>query len=231
MRKFLIMCMALVAYFIPSGLSAQSPTEMQYSILVYDGNGQLKVNKQVDIRLELRKGSSGGEVVWSKDYDVETDATGACLIYIDFGNDVDLSSGSFYLASIVDGEECGAPKLTSVPYAMQAAKVDGMVNRKELIGTSVCVAEDRLDGTFICSYTFNEDGTGDYTRMSGDGKDVYKNMIINDWEIIGHHLKLHYYAADINWEKDIITHILKDKNNQLWIADNLDEALRKFTKQ
>lgn len=157
-----------VAVLLAAGAAAmaQTPGEMQYQLLVTNPQtGEIKAQKAVSIRMEVRKGGPAGTAVWAKDYSAETDKRGLCTLSLDFGDNVDWGNGTYYLATIIDGTECGAPKLTSVPYAMQAAALDGVMTSKELIGTWKGTSSRGSSESTSYTYTFNADGTGELNEI------------------------------------------------------------------
>ena len=155
---------------------SQVPNEMAYQIMVLDpDNGRVMANEEAEIRIELRKDSPTGEVAWSNTFTATTDQRGICNLTLEVGNEINWGAGEYYFAAIINGKECGAPKITSVPYAFcatsaqtavtaaiadQASSLKGVPTREQLIGT--WTIQD-ADGA-CCSYIFNEDGTGTYSE-------------------------------------------------------------------
>lgn len=134
---------------------AQTPTEMQYQLLVLNPEtGQVRASQEVQVRIELRQGSETGQAVWAHEQTATTDARGLCNLTLDFGSSVDWTSGDYYLASVIDGKECGAPKLTAVPYALCANALADVMTTQELIGRWQRTGND-AQGYFV----FNADGT------------------------------------------------------------------------
>lgn len=158
-------------------MMSQVPNEMSYQIMVLDpDNGKVIANKEAEICIELRKGSPTGDVAWSKTFTSTTDQRGICNLTLEVGNEVNWSDGEYYFATIINGKECGAPKITSVPYAFraataqtattaatayQASSLKGLPTREQLIGTWI-FKEEKTYECYSSSYIFNEDGTGEY---------------------------------------------------------------------
>lgn len=167
MKKFFF----AVAAFLLAGMAtmAQTPNEMQYQLLVTNQQtGEIKASQKVEVRIEVRKDSPKGNAVWAQTYETESDKRGLCNLTLDFGDKVDWSNGSYYLATLIDGEEAGAPKLTSVPYALQAKKaaaLDGVMTDAELVGTWKNLTGEEYEGKY--TLVFNADHTGTQ-RGSGD---------------------------------------------------------------
>lgn len=178
-----------VAVLLMTGTAAmaQTPDEMQYQLLVTNPQtGEIRAQKTVSIRMEVRKDNPAGTVVWAKDYSAETDKRGLCTLSLGFGSDVDWGNGTYYLATIIDGKECGAPKLTSVPYAMQAAALDGVATSKELVGTWKGTSSRGGDSEITSyTYTFNADGTGELNEVTAysHGGDTDTRLFQFNWKL------------------------------------------------
>lgn len=141
---------------------AQVPTTMSYQIMVVNPKTNILIaSKEVSIRIELRKGWRGGDVVWAKDYTATTSASGICTLSLDFSS-VNWNSGSFYLATIIDGEEAGTSQIQSVPYAMQAQSLSCAVSKDFLVGTWKRAIGGGYDDIL---FIFNEDNTA--SRITG----------------------------------------------------------------
>lgn len=155
--------------FLGTSLFAQTPTAMQYQLLVLNPKtGLVRTNADVGVLLELRQTSSDGKTVWSQSFSETTDAQGFCLLTLDFKNSVDWSKGPYFLSVTIDGEPCGVSQLTSVPYAFhakKAAELDGVLTAKELVGKWEWEKKSEYLRTYI--YVFNEDHTG-YFETSYD---------------------------------------------------------------
>lgn len=157
--KKIILLFFLIASCCIQKLSAQAPQEMAYQIMVLDPKtGKIQADEDVSIRIEIRKNAPNGSVVWEKDFNGHTDQTGVCSLTLDFSDKIDWSAESYYLATIINGTECGSPKITSVPYALHAASLEGIITQKELIGTWKYSGDEFTD-----TFTFKEDGTGQFS--------------------------------------------------------------------
>lgn len=160
--------------FIDTSLCAQTPSAMQYQLLVLNPKtGLVRTNADVEVQIELRQSSSDGKAVWSQSFSETTDAQGFCLLTLDFKNNVDWSKGPYFLSVTIDGEPCGVSQLTSVPYAFQAAKaaeLDGVLTAKELVGKWK-ISLEYLGAYRTYIYVFNEDNTG-YSESSSSFGDV-----------------------------------------------------------
>lgn len=167
--KFTRILLFFAILFLGTSLFAQTPTAMQYQLLVLNPKtGLVRTKADVEVLLELRQTSSDGKSVWSQDFSETTDAQGFCLLTLDFKNSVDWSKGPYFLSVTIDGEPCGVSQLTSVPYAFKAAKaaeLDGVLTAKELVGKWTWMKKSDYLRTYI--YVFNEDHTG-YFETSSD---------------------------------------------------------------
>lgn len=140
------------------------PNKMAYQIMVLDPNTkQIKANKDIKLRIEVRKNEQDGTTVFGQDFDAKTDKLGICNIIVDIPQDMDWTSGEFNLVTIIDGEISGASSICSVPYAFMAEAIDGIIKEEDIIGTWIY----RGDGN-QAAYLFNQDKTGfDYGGVGG----------------------------------------------------------------
>lgn len=86
-----------------------------------------------------------GETIWSTEEKVTSSKSGVCTISLDFA-DVDWSLGTYFIKAFVDGESVGASQIKSVPFALIADGVRGVITKKKLIGTWVAVDEGEDHG-------------------------------------------------------------------------------------
>lgn len=156
---------------------AQVPTSMDYQIMATNPNtGQVLANKEMKVKVELRLGSEEGDAVWSKEETLKSSKSGVCTISLDF-KDVDWSQGNYFIKAFIDDKPVGASQIKSVPFALYADGVSGVITKKQLIGTWKWTGNlsDNPDVDTIDEYTaiFNEDGSFSW---------VYAD---NVWGIIG----------------------------------------------
>lgn len=166
MKSLLSYLLALFAVVFTIDAFAQVPTQMQYSLRLSD-----QTNKEFIVRMELRQGTMDGDVVWFQTIDTKTDDKGTCNMLLDFGNAINWRNSPYYIVALVDDKEIGGSILTSVPYSLCAASLDGYLTREELIGIWKTYYD--YDGQSHLNYaiTFNEDGTG--VRQSGEENPYY----------------------------------------------------------
>lgn len=220
---------------------SQVPNEMAYQIMVLDpDNGRVMANEEAEIRIELRKDSPTGEVAWSNTFTATTDQRGICNLTLEVGNEINWGAGEYYFATIINGKECGAPKITSVPYAFcatsaqtavtaaiadQASSLKGVPTREQLIGTWTI----QYKSGNCYSYIFNEDGTGTYKYMSEpDGGYTYTLT----WKYTPNGLMfLDIYEFDHS-EPNVLL-FCSISQSQVFITEVLDEGMKDgiYTKQ
>lgn len=149
--------------FLSYSSFAQVPTSMDYQIMATNPNtGQVLANKEMKVKVELRLGSEEGNAVWSKEETLKSSKSGVCTISLDF-KDVDWSQGNYFIKAFIDDKPVGASQIKSVPFALYADGVSGVITKKQLIGTWKWKGNvsDNPNDDFIDEYTviFNEDGS------------------------------------------------------------------------
>lgn len=149
--------------FLSYSSFAQVPTSMDYQIMATNPNtGQVLANKEMKVKVELRLGSEEGNAVWSKEETLKSSKSGVCTISLDF-KDVDWSQGNYFIKAFIDDKPVGASQIKSVPFALYADGVSGVITKKQLIGTWKWKGNlsDNPEVDCIDDYTaiFNEDGS------------------------------------------------------------------------
>lgn len=146
---------------------AQVPTSMDYQIMATNPNtGQVLANKEMKVKVELRLGSEEGDAVWSKEETLKSSKSGVCTISLDF-KDVDWSQGNYFIKAFIDDKPVGVSQIKSVPFALYADGVSGVITKKQLIGTWKWKGYRCGDsGIHEYIYRFNEDGSCSYNRSS-----------------------------------------------------------------
>lgn len=142
---------------------AQVPTSMDYQIMATNPNtGQVLANKEMKVKVELRLGSEEGDAVWSKEETLKSSKSGVCTISLDF-KDVDWSQGNYFIKAFIDDKPVGASQIKSVPFALYADGVSGVITKKQLIGTWKWKGSlNGVSGIHEYIYRFNEDGSYSY---------------------------------------------------------------------
>lgn len=199
--------------------SAQVPSVMDYQIMATNPKtGQVLANKELLVKIELRLNSENGEVIWSKEETLTSSKSGICTMSLDFAN-VDWTLGSYYVKAFIDGEPIGASQIKSVPFALMADGVNGVITKQKLVGTWVATEEDDYTGTITYTFTFNHDGTFIYSDKDSHSTTTYTGTwkLDNLGNIIFDSIK-----GDNDSDKDIRKTILPtvyDKDDGgLWIT-------------
>lgn len=164
---------AVLLWFCSLSVAAQVPASMDYQILaIHPKTGMVLANKELTIRVELRLNAEDGETIWSTEEKVTSSKSGVCTISLDFA-DVDWSLGSYFIKAFVDGESVGVSQIKSVPFALVADGVRGVITKKKLIGTWVAVDEDGKEGRAVYTFVFNKDGSFSFSEVDKYGNDDY----------------------------------------------------------
>lgn len=162
---------------------AQVPTSMDYQIMATNPNtGQVLANKEMKVKVELRLGSEEGDAVWSKEETLKSSKSGVCTISLDL-KDVDWSQGNYFIKAFIDDKPVGASQIKSVPFALYADGVSGVITKKQLIGTWKWKGflYDNPDDDSMDEYTaiFNEDGSFYYSQIYG----LYNEEYYGTWTV------------------------------------------------
>ena len=172
MKSFTILrnvLFAVVMMLCSLTTTAQVPTTMDYQIMATNPKtGMVLANKDLTIRVELRLNAADGEIVWSKEETLTSSKSGICTISLDFA-DVDWNQGNYFIKAFVNGDAVGASQIKSVPFALIADGIRGVLTKRQLIGTWKASREEKGSLTY---HTFNleKDGSFSYSR-----KDDYKS--------------------------------------------------------
>ena len=152
--------------------TAQVPTTMDYQIMATNPKtGMVLANKDLTIRVELRLNAADGEIVWSKEEALTSSKSGICTISLDFA-DVDWNQGNYFIKAFVNGEAIGASQIKSVPFALIADGVRGVLSKRQLIGTW---STNSTDKGSVIYYTVNleKDGSFSYTCKDSYESEYY----------------------------------------------------------
>lgn len=181
MKSFTILrniLFAVVMMLCSLPTAAQVPTTMDYQIMATNPKtGMVLVNKDLTIRVELRLNAADGEIVWSKEETLTSSKSGICTISLDFA-DVDWNQGNYFIKAFVNGESVGASQIKSVPFALIADGVRGVLSKRQLIGTWKA---SRVEKGSLTYHTFNleKDGSFSYTRKDDYEPEYYSGT----WKI------------------------------------------------
>ena len=175
MKSFTILrnvLFAVVMMLCSLTTTAQVPTTMDYQIMATNPKtGMVLANKDLTIRVELRLNAADGEIVWSKEETLTSSKSGICTISLDFA-DVDWNQGNYFIKAFVNGESVGASQIKSVPFALIADGIRGVLTKRQLIGTWKASREEKGSLTY---HTFNleKDGSFSYSRKDDYEPEYY----------------------------------------------------------
>lgn len=175
MKSFTILrnvLFAVVMMLCSLTTTAQVPTTMDYQIMATNPKtGMVLANKDLTIRVELRLNAADGEIVWSKKETLTSSKSGICTISLDFA-DVDWNQGNYFIKAFVNGDAVGASQIKSVPFALIADGIRGVLTKRQLIGTWKASREEKGSLTY---HTFNleKDGSFSYSRKDDYEPEYY----------------------------------------------------------
>ena len=175
MKSFTILrnvLFAVVMMLCSLTTTAQVPTTMDYQIMATNPKtGMVLANKDLTIRVELRLNAADGEIVWSKEETLTSSKSGICTISLDFA-DVDWNQGNYFIKAFVNGDAVGASQIKSVPFALIADGIRGVLTKRQLIGTWKASREEKGSLTY---HTFNleKDGSFSYSRKDSYESEYY----------------------------------------------------------
>ena len=201
--------------------AAQVPTTMDYQIMATNPKtGMVLANKDLTIRVELRLNAADGEIVWSKEETLTSSKSGICTISLDFA-DVDWNQGNYFIKTFVNGESVGASQIKSVPFALIADGVRGVLTKRQLIGTW---STSRTDKGSITYYTFNleKDGSFSYTRKNDYEPEYYSGTWkVNNLGFITFNVtKASPYTESVG--KYVMFSVYDKDDNSLYLGGNDD---------
>ena len=141
MKKFTILRTGLVQiiflWLCSLSALAQVPSAMDYQVMATNPKtGQVLANKELLLKVEIRLNSEDGETIWSKEEKLTSSKSGICTMSLDLAN-IDWTLGSYYVKAFIDGEPIGASQIKSVPFALVADGINGVITKHKLVGTWV----------------------------------------------------------------------------------------------
>lgn len=229
MKSFTILrniLFAVVMMLCSLPTAAQVPTTMDYQIMATNPKtGMVLADKDLTIRVELRLNAADGEIVWSKEESLTSSKSGICTISLDFA-DVDWNQGNYFIKAFVNGESVGASQIKSVPFALIADGVRGVLAKRQLIGTWKASRGENV-------YTLNleKDGSFSYTRKDIDRSDYYSGTWkVNNLGFITLHVtKQSPYTEEVG--KFVVYTVYDKDDNTLYLGPNDLIANLNFYKQ
>ena len=177
MKKFTILRTGLVQiiflWLCSLSALAQVPSAMDYQVMATNPKtGQVLANKELLLKVEIRLNSEDGETIWSKEEKLTSSKSGICTMSLDLAN-IDWTLGSYYVKAFIDGDPIGASQIKSVPFALVADGINGVITKHKLVGTWVNTTVGGKEGTYIYTFNFNQDGTFSYSEKDDYGTDAY----------------------------------------------------------
>lgn len=229
MKSFTILrniLFAVVMMLCSLPTAAQVPTTMDYQIMATNPKtGMVLANKDLTIRVELRLNAADGEIVWSKEETLTSSKSGICTISLDFA-DVDWNQGNYFIKAFVNGDAVGASQIKSVPFALIADGVRGVLAKRQLIGTWKASR-----GEHVYTLNLEKDGSFSYTRKNIDGSDYYSGTWkVNNLGFITLHVtKQSPYTEEVG--KFVVYSVYDKDDNTLYLGPNDLIANLNFYKQ
>ena len=198
--------------------SAQVPSTMDYQIMATNPKtGQVLANKELTVKVELRLNSEEGESVWSKEETLTSSKSGICTISLDFAN-VDWTLGCYYIKAFVNGEPIGTSQVKSVPFALMADGVSGVITKQNLIGTWGGSRIDDKDKAIHYTFVLEANGKFVYT-CKGYETEVYTGTWkINNLGFITFNITSGPYLHG----KYVLFSVYDKEDNSLYLGGNDD---------
>lgn len=186
-KRFKWSVLAVVACAWLTGVAAWAgtPRKMAYQLMALDpASGKVLADRDISVRMELRQGAADGSAVWSQDFAARTDEAGMCQLMLEWADSIDWSAGDYFLVTMVDGQACGAAQLTSVPYALQTAAVEGVITPQELASCAWRTTDN--NGYYTYVYRFQADGTGTLQADASEEGMGYSRTFRWQLDAVGH---------------------------------------------
>ena len=197
--------------------SAQVPSTMDYQIMATNPKtGQVLANKELTVKVELRLNSEDGESVWSKEETLTSSKSGICTMSLDFAG-VDWTLGSYYIKAFVNGEPIGTSQVKSVPFALMADGVSGVITKQNLIGTWGVYIDYGKDGNVSYTFNFNQDGTFSYSKKDSDGEDK-SYACTGTWKLNNLGNIICQYSGKGRSGKEVLSTVYDKDDGGLWIG-------------
>ena len=175
MKRHLFFGIVMVLITLATAM-AQAPMSFTYQAVVRDREGDLVSNSKVGVRISIMQ-SSTNTVVYNNEYSTRTNANGLFSIVIgDSVNSIDVinwTAGPYILKCKVDPNGGGdytilsSQQMFSVPYALHANTVDGMIRNTKVEERQVLSISN--DTVFLTggSYVVLPKGfSGDYDSLT-----------------------------------------------------------------
>ncbi len=131
MKKNLLILIGLILSSI--SLLAQAPDSFNYQALIKNSDGEALINSEVNLKIEVIKGTATGEIVYAESHLTNTDSNGIIHLKIGQGqiisgefSDIKWGENNHFTQSYIDieggnnFETIAVSQLLSVPYALHA---------------------------------------------------------------------------------------------------------------
>ena len=134
---------------------------------------------------------------------------------------VDWNQGNYFIKAFVNGEAVGASQIKSVPFALIADGVRGVLTKRQLVGTWKASREEKGSLTY---HTFNleKDGSFSYTRKDGYEPEYYSGTWkVNNLGFITFNVtKASPYTEEVG--KFVMFSVYDKDDNSLYLGGNDD---------
>jgi len=163
MKKTILLTAALL---ITIGLFSQVPQAFQYQAVVHDEAGNLLINRDIGVRVNIVPENNNGTATFSETHRVTSNSFGMINLVIGEGSrekgefsDINWGEGSYYIKMEMDVhggtdyKEVGTTQLLAVPYALYAEQAGSVLSEEnpqeipEGTGSSSSSGSNRTNGT------------------------------------------------------------------------------------
>ena len=135
---------------------------------------------------------------------------------LDFAG-VDWTLGSYYIKAFVNGEPIGASQVKSVPFALMADGVSGVITKQNLIGTWGVYIDYGKYGNVSYTFNFNQDGTFSYSKKDSDGEDK-SYACTGTWKLNNLGNIICQYSGEGRSGKAVLSTVYDKDDGGLWIG-------------
>ncbi len=208
--------------FISISIFGQSPQSMNYQAVLRDDQGQILANKDVEIVIAILQGNTMGVEVFSEIHSVTTNNFGLANLQIGSVNtsgmeNIDWSSGPYFVQISVDGTVMGTSQLLSVPYALHANTVENDKVEDDDADPGNEIQDISLNGNEL---SISEGSTVDLSGLTG-GTDYQKLFFYDDkyLEIShGNVVKLPYLLKEVDGSNNNEIQSLSISNDTIFLT-------------
>ncbi|MBQ4820679.1 tail fiber domain-containing protein [Aquimarina sp. MMG016] len=195
MRKQILMLLALL---VSTLALAQSPQGFNYQTVVRDSNGNLLANQTVSFQIEILEDSVTGTVAYLETHNtITTNAQGVITLVIGSGTtsdtfaNINWGNNTYFLEISIDTSggtnyaTIGTSELVSVPYALNASKVEQLNggSNGQILSTDGSGTVSWIDSVDSLNSTFSQLSSGLSTfnlEVIGDTGDIFTRLTLID---------------------------------------------------